>query len=512
MAVTCQVCGAQNDPASRFCDQCGAALVPVATTAQPATVTVTTCPQCGSPVLPGEAFCDECGADLSALHLVAADAPTVVASSEGMVPPEALEPEERPLDPEQQPVQPDPIEEVAALPVTSPSEAEANTAQPPLAADATVAQPPLETAPPAEPVPIEADVIEPSDEPPPTPVVAPDTVVAEPAAPSDVVEPDDELPPPAPVLAEPEADAPVVDAVTSAPTDTSAAPAAAAMGTTQAEYDAERQRLEAEIATQRQLVAQFEQMQATFGTATPPAVSQGLAQAQDALLRAEGQLAALMPPAPAIDPAELQRLEAEVATQRQLVTQFEQMQATFGPAAPPAVAQGLGDARAALADAEARLAALGGTPTTTPSAPAPVPASDAAAPTPPADMATATPPSTPPPGEPAAAATPQPRLVVDENGAEIPLDGQRQSFVIGREDPISGIHPEVDLTPHGGESGGVSRQHARLERNGDQWSVIDLDSTNYTRLDGKRLDPNVPTPIADGARLQFGRLALTFRI
>ncbi len=72
-----------------------------------------------------------------------------------------------------------------------------------------------------------------------------------------------------------------------------------------------------------------------------------------------------------------------------------------------------------------------------------------------------------------------PRLVVAASGAEIPLPVGEELF-IGREDPISGIYPEVDLTPHGGEDGGVSRRHARIIVEGGNYFVEDLDSTNFT--------------------------------
>lgn len=79
----CPSCGAPNDPANRFCDQCGARLeevappVPVGTPAATAPVAAV-CPACGAPVLPGEAFCDNCGADLTALA-VAPVAPALTA-------------------------------------------------------------------------------------------------------------------------------------------------------------------------------------------------------------------------------------------------------------------------------------------------------------------------------------------------------------------------------------------------------------------------------------------------
>lgn len=76
----CPQCGVENPASARFCDQCGAVLVPVpaqgsaaapvAPVPQAAPVSglasagPSTCPQCGTAVIPGEAFCDTCGAAL----------------------------------------------------------------------------------------------------------------------------------------------------------------------------------------------------------------------------------------------------------------------------------------------------------------------------------------------------------------------------------------------------------------------------------------------------------------
>jgi pSer/pThr/pTyr-binding forkhead associated (FHA) protein len=98
-----------------------------------------------------------------------------------------------------------------------------------------------------------------------------------------------------------------------------------------------------------------------------------------------------------------------------------------------------------------------------------------------------------------------------DEGKDLVLPTDKPEIIVGREDPISGIFPEIDLTPYGGETGGVSRQHARLNQNAGQWTVTDLNSTNYTRVDGAKIEPNVATPLKDGMRLQFGRVAMTFR-
>jgi predicted amidophosphoribosyltransferase len=111
-------------------------------------------------------------------------------------------------------------------------------------------------------------------------------------------------------------------------------------------------------------------------------------------------------------------------------------------------------------------------------------------------------------GAPAAAG---PRLLVVASGAEIPLPAGPE-ILIGREDPVSGIYPEVDLTPHGGEDGGVSRKHARLIVDGGQYFVEDLDSTNFTFVNKQKLVPETRQAVHDGDEIRCGRVALVLKV
>ncbi|MDZ4719442.1 MAG: zinc ribbon domain-containing protein [Roseiflexaceae bacterium] len=84
----CPQCGVDNPPAARYCDQCGAMLIPVAgsavTPVQPAPALVSSapvCAQCGTPATLGEAFCDNCGAPLSAPARPIAPVPTSPSSA-----------------------------------------------------------------------------------------------------------------------------------------------------------------------------------------------------------------------------------------------------------------------------------------------------------------------------------------------------------------------------------------------------------------------------------------------
>jgi predicted amidophosphoribosyltransferase len=102
-----------------------------------------------------------------------------------------------------------------------------------------------------------------------------------------------------------------------------------------------------------------------------------------------------------------------------------------------------------------------------------------------------------------------PCLEIVESGAQIPLPDQPE-LLIGREDEVSGVHPDIDMTPHRGEEGGISRRHARLTRQGDVWSVADLDSTNGTYVNGTELQPRVPVPLHDGDRVGLGDIQAIF--
>ena len=127
-----------------------------------------------------------------------------------------------------------------------------------------------------------------------------------------------------------------------------------------------------------------------------------------------------------------------------------------------------------------------------------------AAPTPAPDVV-ATPLSSAPPVAVAAA----PKLVVQSDSATFDVGGKSE-VLIGREDPVSNIYPDIDLTPHGGEEGGVSRLHAKLLVNGNQYMIEDENSTNFTFVNRQKLAPKTPTPIKDGDEIRLGRVVLKF--
>jgi pSer/pThr/pTyr-binding forkhead associated (FHA) protein len=109
---------------------------------------------------------------------------------------------------------------------------------------------------------------------------------------------------------------------------------------------------------------------------------------------------------------------------------------------------------------------------------------------------------------PASAASP--RLIIQADNTVVDLRGKSEALV-GREDPVSSVYPDVDMTPHNGEEGGVSRIHAKILINGNQYMVEDQNSTNSTFVNRQKLAPKTPTPIKDGDELRFGRVVTIFR-
>jgi len=104
----------------------------------------------------------------------------------------------------------------------------------------------------------------------------------------------------------------------------------------------------------------------------------------------------------------------------------------------------------------------------------------------------------------------QARLIVEADNQEFDLSG-KDNITLGREDAVSNIYPDVDLTPHGGEEGGVSRFHARIFVENGQYMLEDENSTNFPFLNRQRLTAKTPTPLHDNDEVRLGRVLLRFK-
>jgi pSer/pThr/pTyr-binding forkhead associated (FHA) protein len=102
------------------------------------------------------------------------------------------------------------------------------------------------------------------------------------------------------------------------------------------------------------------------------------------------------------------------------------------------------------------------------------------------------------------------RLIVEADNQEFDLSG-KDNILIGREDAVSNIFPDVDLTPNGGEEGGVSRMHARIFADNGQYMIEDENSTNFTFVNRQRLAPKTPTALHDNDEIKLGRVLLRFK-
>ncbi len=99
--------------------------------------------------------------------------------------------------------------------------------------------------------------------------------------------------------------------------------------------------------------------------------------------------------------------------------------------------------------------------------------------------------------------------LIFSDGKEVQLSGERA--LVGRSDhDVGSINPEVDLSNLEGADT-TSRIHATIEHIGSTYTVTDLNSTNSTRINGKRLEPDKATPINDGDKLSFGKVTCTFK-
>lgn len=95
-----------------------------------------------------------------------------------------------------------------------------------------------------------------------------------------------------------------------------------------------------------------------------------------------------------------------------------------------------------------------------------------------------------------------PRIVLLTEPEPVTFDVRKTPFVLGRQ-------PDCDVQV---ESGQVSRTHAQIVLQGEQYFLEDLKSGNGTFLNGKLLEKGqvCPTPLQDGDRIKLGPIKLRF--
>jgi len=98
-------------------------------------------------------------------------------------------------------------------------------------------------------------------------------------------------------------------------------------------------------------------------------------------------------------------------------------------------------------------------------------------------------------------------LFIIESKQTLNLAG-RSEFTLGRVAEGQPILPDVDLSPFEAYSLGVSRLHAALKINHNRVSIMDLGSSNGTRVNGQKIVPHVDYPINQGDIIALGKLKL----
>ncbi len=101
------------------------------------------------------------------------------------------------------------------------------------------------------------------------------------------------------------------------------------------------------------------------------------------------------------------------------------------------------------------------------------------------------------------------RLVCEDPAAEFFLNREGDTLV-GRSDPVTGITPDVDLTPLDPQRS-TSRRHAKLYQMSDTYYVMEeIGVMNGTYVNGNRLTTGVPIAVQNGDVLKFGLVSMTF--
>ncbi len=101
-------------------------------------------------------------------------------------------------------------------------------------------------------------------------------------------------------------------------------------------------------------------------------------------------------------------------------------------------------------------------------------------------------------------------FISEASGREFPV--YKQDVLLGRTDPVTNIKPEVNLSDEA-NSKLVSRRHARMIfQDGTYYISEEIGALNGTFVDGERLKPGIPTPLAHGSQVVLGMITLIFQI
>jgi hypothetical protein len=100
-------------------------------------------------------------------------------------------------------------------------------------------------------------------------------------------------------------------------------------------------------------------------------------------------------------------------------------------------------------------------------------------------------------------------LVLQVRGAQRLIEVPAQAeCIIGRSAEDSAMKPDIDLADYDADNLGVSRLHAVLKRQQNTIAISDLDSKNFTFINGQRLHPHEVRVLRNGDEIRLGKLVL----
>jgi len=106
-------------------------------------------------------------------------------------------------------------------------------------------------------------------------------------------------------------------------------------------------------------------------------------------------------------------------------------------------------------------------------------------------------------------------VVIGTNDLEVPTFViEKDDNLLGRRDPLSNIFPEIDLSKYDPQTK-ISRRHAHIFRDGKDFYVEDLGSSNGTLIlrvvgDAFKLNPHQPHTLVSGEKIKIGDTTLHF--
>ncbi len=103
--------------------------------------------------------------------------------------------------------------------------------------------------------------------------------------------------------------------------------------------------------------------------------------------------------------------------------------------------------------------------------------------------------------------SPRHRLVDVATGTAFFLSGGDET-TIGRADPVTGILPDVDLTPVDNNRS-VSRRHAKIIHSGDDYHILEeVGTVNGTYVNDQRIPTGVPVTLHHGDLVKIGLISM----